>query len=279
MNGRTTTQTNKPGSALGVPGFALVTGAASGIGRAIVRLLAKEGCAGIALADINEEAASKVQEELQGLATNPKFTSIIICVDVRVEKSVNTMVAQTVDKFGRIDYAVNCAGIGLKRPLADTTIDEWDRMMGINLTGVFLCLKAEVKAMMTQDPLQTDRAYAPLQRGSIVSIASLAAINGLRHSGAYTAAKHGVAGLTRTAALDYPEVKCNAIVPGYIKTPLTDAPGEMRTNALIKVNDWTPVQRFGLPEEIAEGVVWLLGYRSNFAHGSCLVMDGGYLVH
>lgn len=111
-----------------------------------------------------------------------------------------------------------------------------------------------------------------------MNIASLSAIAGLRHSGAYTAAKHGVAGLTRTASLDYPEIKCNAIAPGYIKTPLTDAPGAMRDNALIKVNEWTPMKRFGLPEEIAEGVVWLLGSRSNFVHGSCLVMDGGYLT-
>lgn len=125
---------------------------------------------------------------------------------------------------------------------------------------------------------KASRAYAPMQHGAIVNIASLSAIAGLRHSGAYTAAKHGVAGITRTAALDYPEIKCNAIAPGYIKTPLTDAPGPMRDNALVKVNDWTPMKRFGLPEEIAEGVVWLLGSRSNFVHGSCLVMDGGYLT-
>lgn len=120
-----------------------------------------------------------------------------------------------------------------------------------------------------------------MQREAIVNIASLSAIAGLRHSGAYTAAKHGVAGVagvTRTASLDYPEVKCICIAPGYIKTPLTDAPGAMRDNALIKVNDWTPMKRFGLPEEIAEDVVWLLGSRSNFVHGSCLVMDGGYLT-
>ncbi|KAE9372852.1 putative 3-oxoacyl-reductase FabG [Stipitochalara longipes BDJ] len=269
----------EPGSALGVPGFALVTGAASGIGRAIVRLLAREGCSGIALADINLSSAQTVQKELETIATSPKFKCVAIQVDVQDEESIISMVKQTVTAFGRIDYAVNCAGIGMKKPLADTELQDWNRMIGINMTGVFLCLKAEVKQMMSQESLTTDRAYAPLQRGAIVNIASLAAINGLRHSGAYTAAKHGVAGITRTAALDYPEIKCNAIVPGYIKTPLTDAPGEMRTNALIKVNDWTPMQRFGLPEEIAEGVVWLLGYRSSFVHGSCLVMDGGYLTH
>jgi NAD(P)-dependent dehydrogenase (short-subunit alcohol dehydrogenase family) len=121
--------------------------------------------------------------------------------------------------------------------------------------------------------------YAPLQRGSIVNIASLAGVAGLQHSGAYTAAKHGVVGITKTMALDYPEVKCNAIIPGYILTPLTSAPGYMRTNALNKVENWTPMKRFGLPEEVAEANVWLLGNRSNFVHGSCLTMDGGYLAH
>ena len=100
---------------------------------------------------------------------------------------------------------------------------------------------------------------------------------GLKHSGAYTAAKHGVVGVTKTFSLDYPEVKINAVVPGYIETPLTLAPGYMRTNALDKVENWTPMKRFGLPAEIAECVVWLLGSRSNFVHGSCLTSDGGYL--
>lgn len=123
-----------------------------------------------------------------------------------------------------------------------------------------------------------DRTYAPLQRGSIVNIASLAAVSGLYHSGAYTAAKHGVLGLTRTSSLDHPQVKQNAVVPGWIKTPLTDAPGEMRTNALDKANNWTPLKRFGLPEEVAEAVVWLLGDRSNFVHGNFVTIDGGYLT-
>ncbi|KAI7775564.1 hypothetical protein LA080_006575 [Diaporthe eres] len=210
-----------PASALGVPVYALVTGGASGIARAIVRLLAREACGGIAVADINTDALATVQKELVAIATNKDF---------------------------RIDYAVNCAGIGLKKPLADTDLKEWDRMMGINMTGVFLCMKAEINQMITQEPTVAYGAYAPMQRGAIVNIASLSVIAGLRHPGAYTAAKHGVAGITRTAALDYPEIKCNAIAPGYFKTPFTDAPGAMRDNALVKVNEWTPMKRFGLPD-------------------------------
>lgn len=145
------------GTALGVPGFALVTGAASGIGRAIVRLLAREGCAGIALADINLASAQTVQKELETITTNPDFKCVSIQVDVQDEQSIIAMVKQTVGAFERIDYAVNCAGIGMKKPLADTELQDWNRMIGINMTGVFLCLKAEVKQMMAQESLTTDR--------------------------------------------------------------------------------------------------------------------------
>ena len=145
------------GTPLGVPGFALVTGAASGIGRAIVRLLAKEGCAGIALADINLTSGQTVQKELEKISSNPKFKCVAIQVDVQDEESIIAMVKQTVEAFGRIDYSVNCAGIGMKKPLADTELQDWNRMIGINMTGVFLCLKAEVKQMMSQEPLTTDR--------------------------------------------------------------------------------------------------------------------------
>jgi NAD(P)-dependent dehydrogenase (short-subunit alcohol dehydrogenase family) len=143
------------GTALGVPGFALVTGAASGIGRAIVRLLAREGCAGIALADINLASAQTVQTELEALATNPKFQCVAIRVDVQDEESIIAMVKEAVAAFSRIDYAVNCAGIGMKKPLADTDLQDWNRMIGINMTGVFLCLKAEVKQMASQQPMMT----------------------------------------------------------------------------------------------------------------------------
>lgn len=145
-------ESNLPASALGVPGYALVTGGASGIGRAIVRLLAREASSGIAVADINADALAAVQKELTEIATNKKFKCITINVDVRDESSVTDMVKQATEQFGRIDYAVNCAGIGLKKPLADTDLKEWDRMMGINMTGVFLCMKAEIKQMITQEP-------------------------------------------------------------------------------------------------------------------------------
>lgn len=141
-----------PVSSLGVPGYALVTGGASGIGRAIVRLLAREACSGIAVADINADALAEVQKELNQIATNKSFKCITINVDVRNESSVTDMIKQATQAFGRIDYAVNCAGIGLKKPLAETDLKDWDRMMGINMTGVFLCMKAEINQMISQQP-------------------------------------------------------------------------------------------------------------------------------
>ncbi|KAM5352775.1 hypothetical protein ACJ41O_005497 [Fusarium nematophilum] len=264
-------------SVLGVPGFALVTGAGSGIGRATSLLLAREGCAGLTLADFNERSALAVKEEVLLAATNPAFKAITVSSDVRDEESVKAMISATVEAFGRLDYAVNCAGIGFKESIGGTEIPDWDRVLATNLTGVFLCVREEIRQMETQEP-RDNGTYAPLQRGSIVNIASLAAVSGLYHSGAYTAAKHGVLGLTRTSSLDHTSVKQNAVVPGWIKTPLTDAPGEMRTNALDKANNWTPLKRFGLPEEVAEVVVWLLGDRSNFVHGNFVTIDGGYLT-
>lgn len=146
-------QSALPASSLGVPGYALVTGGASGIGLAIVRLLARETCAGIAVADINADALAAVEGELISIATNKNFKCITLKVDVGDESSVTEMVKRATESFGRIDYAVNCAGIGLKKPLADTDLKEWDRMMGINMTGVFLCMKSEINQMMTQEPI------------------------------------------------------------------------------------------------------------------------------
>ncbi|CEI63761.1 hypothetical protein FVEN_g6881 [Fusarium venenatum] len=266
-------------SALGVPGYALVTGAGSSIGRSISLLLAREGCAGITLAGFDEMAAVAVTDELTKIATNPEFKAVAVHADVRDKKSVKSMIDATVTTFDIIDYVVNCAGIGFKKAAGDTETPDWYRIIGNNLTGVFFCIREQIRQMETQEPWDNgyvvslarqrecvldsaDRiksTYAPLQRGSIVNIASLAAASGLYHSGAYTATKHGVLGLTRTLSLDHPQVKQNAVVPGWIKTPLTDASGEMRNNARDKSNNYTPLKRLGLPEKVAEAVVWLLG--------------------
>lgn len=140
-----------------VPGVALVTGGGSGIGRATCLLLAKEGVRGLVIADLNTTAADGVKAECSKVASNPNFTCITIHLDVQQERSVNSMIELTVQTFNRLDYAVNCAGIGLKRALNDTTMDEWNKMIAINLTGVFTCVKAQCQAMLKQNPLESQR--------------------------------------------------------------------------------------------------------------------------
>jgi NAD(P)-dependent dehydrogenase (short-subunit alcohol dehydrogenase family) len=147
-----------PKSSLGVLGFALVTGGGSGIGRATSLLLAREYCAGIALADINEEGLEKVKVELESVATNPEFKCITITVNVADETSVRNMVASAVEVFGRIDYAANIAGIGaVKGPIALGKMEDWNKMIAVNLTGVFICAKEEIMQMMKQEPRESSR--------------------------------------------------------------------------------------------------------------------------
>ena len=145
-------------SPLGVPGFALVTGAGSGIGKAIVHLLARERCNGVLLADLNKAAVESVKEALIKIATHPQFRCIVYAVDVSKEESVGGMVKTAVEAFGHIDYAVNCAGIGMKRSLLDTSTEDWNRMTSINLSSVFFCMKHEIEQMRKQDPIETDRS-------------------------------------------------------------------------------------------------------------------------
>lgn len=145
-------------SSLGVEGFALITGGSSGIGRCTALLLAREHCRGIALADVNETGLAKVKAELESVATNADFKCIAIVVNVSDEASVRNMIAKVVEGFGRIDFAANIAGIGaVKGPLAEGTLENWNNMMAVNLTGVWICAKEEILQMMKQEPRNSGR--------------------------------------------------------------------------------------------------------------------------
>lgn len=145
-------------SALGVEGFALITGGGSGIGRCTALLLARENCQGIALADVNETGLAKVKAELESVATNPGFRCITVVVNVSDEASVRTMIAKVVEEFGRIDFAANIAGIGaVKGPIAEGTLENWNKMISVNLTGVWICAKEEIMQMMKQEPRNSGR--------------------------------------------------------------------------------------------------------------------------
>jgi NAD(P)-dependent dehydrogenase (short-subunit alcohol dehydrogenase family) len=243
---------------------ALITGAGGGIGRATALAFAREG-ARVALADAAAEAARETMELLNAAGSQ----AIVLLGDVTRPRDVRALVDDTVAAYGRLDCAFNNAGIaGWQVDAAGKKTAEWsetafDRMVAVNLKGVWLCMKYELLQMQTQ------------RGGAIVNTASIAGLIGLPTSSAYVAAKHGVIGLTKTAALEYAEanIRVNAVCPGFIKTRMTEDTMQRRGEAIL---GQTPLKRMGNPEEIAEMVVWLCSERASFATGSAYTVDGGW---
>jgi NAD(P)-dependent dehydrogenase (short-subunit alcohol dehydrogenase family) len=244
---------------------ALVTGGASGIGRAAAEAMAREG-ARVAVADRSEESAAQTV----ALINASGGQAIAIGGDVTSEADVAAMVARTIAAFGRLDCAFNNAGIAPSavgpggQRLHELGQESFDKMLAVNLTGVFLCLKHEIAQMLAQGG-----------GGAIVNTASIAGLIGLRTSSHYVAAKHGVVGLTKSAAMEYATdgIRVNCVNPGYITTPMTKETMEARgAEILAKV----PMGRMGVPEEIAEAVVWMCSDKASFMTGAAQVVDGGY---
>ena len=240
---------------------AFVTGAGSGIGRATAIAFAAEG-AEVVLADIdtvgNEETARLVAEH-GGRVLSVKC-------DVTSSSDIQAVIKQTVQEFGRLDVAFNNAGIEQPpAPLVDIDEDNWSRLLDIDLRSAFLCMKYEIPAM-----LQTGG-------GSIVNTSSGAGVVGIRGQAAYVAAKHGLIGLTKSAALDYAAqgVRVNAICPGIIETPMMDRFSGGTPEGRARVIGQEPVGRMGRPEEIASAVLWLSSDLGAFATGHAMVIDGG----
>lgn len=240
-----------------------VTGAGSGIGRATVLAFAAKGAsvavAGIDLATV-EETAALVEDQGGHVLALP--------CDVAQDRSVAAAVAATVEAFGHLDVAVNSAGI--EQPvtaLADTTVEDWDRIMAVDLRGTFVSMRHEVLAMGATG-------------GSIVNISSGAGVIGIRGQAAYAAAKHGVLGLTKSAALDYADrgIRINAICPGIIATPMMDRFSGGTPEGRARVIAQEPIGRMGRPEEIADAAVWLCSDLAAFTIGHALVVDGGQTV-
>lgn len=238
---------------------AMVTGAGSGIGGAIARRMAEEG-ATVVVADINEQSASKVAAAIE----RDGGTAVAVKQDVADPASVEKSVEFAVQKFGRLDVAVNNAGITSDlAPLADYSLEGWDKVIAINLSGVFYGMKYQIPAMLRSGG------------GSIVNIASILGSVAARDSAGYNAAKHGVVGLTKTAALEYSKdgVRVNAIGPGYIDTPLLENLDREVYNGLV---DLHPIGRLGKAEEVAELVLFLASDKASFVTGSYHLVDGGY---
>jgi NAD(P)-dependent dehydrogenase (short-subunit alcohol dehydrogenase family) len=238
---------------------ALVTGAASGIGLAVARRLAVAG-ARVVMADVAEPQLGKVVHELrQGGAQVMACTS-----DVCKPASMDALVSRTIETYGSLHLAVNNAGIsGKQAPVADQAIEDWLRVMDHNINGVFFAMRSQIPAMLASGG------------GAIVNIASVLGQVGSALSPAYTAAKHAVVGLTRSAALAYADkgLRINAVGPGYISTPLLQALSELDR---ARVAATTPLGRLGEPEEIAELVAFLLSPRSSFTTGAFYLADGGF---
>ncbi|MGY3534631.1 MULTISPECIES: SDR family NAD(P)-dependent oxidoreductase [Bradyrhizobium] len=244
---------------------ALVTGGGSGIGRATAIAMAREG-ARVAVSDLSRDGI----EQTVALINAAGGQSIAIQGDVTDETDVANMVARTVSAFGRIDCAFNNAGVAGRsvgppgQRIHELTQASVAKMFSVNLMGVFLCLKYEVAQMLKQGG-----------GGAIVNTASIAGLVGLATSAHYVATKHGVVGLTKSAAIEYAQdgIRVNCVNPGYIKTPMTKETMDERYDEIIAK---VPARRLGVPEEIAEAVVWMCSDKASFMTGASQVVDGGY---
>ena len=243
---------------------ALITGAGAGMGRAAALAFAREG-ARVALADVNAPEG----EETARLVADAGGQAFFVRTDVASAPAVTACVAATIAAYGRLDFAFNNAGVNEEHgPITDCTEAQWDRILAVNLKGIFLCMKAEIPEMLR------------VGGGAIVNNASIVGLSGSRGTPAYVASKHGVVGLTRATARDYGAagIRVNAVCPGAIHTPMyvrregTDPAHDAEIAAA------NPLNRLGQPEDVAGAVLWLCSAAAAFITGHALVVDGGELA-
>ena len=244
---------------------AVITGAGSGIGRATSKIFAREG-ARLVLADLVEDGG----KQTLAMVADTGRDAIFVKTDVSKESDVDALIAKALETYGHIDCAFNNAGIEGKQGLThECERDNWDRVIAINLTGVWLCMKAELAQLMKQG-----------KGGAIVNTSSGAGLAGVRGMPAYVAAKHGVAGLTRAAAVEYGRhnIRVNAVCPGPIRTPMMDRLLGKRPDAEARFARGGPLKRLGEPSEIGETVAWLCSDHASYVTGLPMPVDGGFMA-
>ncbi len=240
----------------------IVTGGASGIGKATVEKFAHHNYT-VIIADINDELANALVTDLKTHNNNIEY----IRCDVSDEKSVDSLFSHVTEKYDKLDILVNNAGIANKNisKTADHSIEDWNRVISINQTGVFHCMKKGLQIMEEQ-------GY-----GNVINVSSLAGIKASGNNLAYAASKYAVVGMTKASALEYARknIRINAVCPGYTETPLLQGLFKIKPNWEEKFKSFTPMQRFGRPEEIADVIYWLSGEQSTYITGQTICIDGG----
>ncbi len=240
---------------------AIVTGGASGIGKATVLKFVEEG-ASVAILDTNRIDGLEIAQTIQSKGGN----AIYVWCDTADEVSILRSIETVITAYGRLDFAYNNAGIGGEfAKVENYPTEDWDKVMAINLRGVFLCMKYEIPYILKQG------------KGAIVNCASLLSTVASENDSAYVASKYAVLGLTKNAALEYAAtgLRINAVSPGFTKTPMVDKGDEEKLKRIAALH---PIGRLAIPEEIADAVIWLCSDKSSFAIGLNLIVDGGYTI-
>ncbi|KAJ5108541.1 hypothetical protein N7456_005216 [Penicillium angulare] len=261
------------------PGVAVITGAGgTGIGAAVARAFAIAGCERIAITDVNPQTLEQTEKAITAAHSNIKLFAH--SGNIADDKFAESFISKVAKAFGRVDYAVNCAGVlGVPMRSGETTLEEFDRVNNINYRGCWLSSRAQLKQMLEQDPLPSHDPSRPAQRGAVVNIASQLGIVSRPNAPAYCASKSAIIGMTRADAIDYSKdgIRVNCVCPGVIETPLIMEKAEVR-EAITPAAQIAPMQRMGKPAEVADAALFLCSTQASFVQGHAMVVDGGYIT-